>query len=141
MSAQPVTYRLEYANRPWTTNGERASNRWERAKLVKEWRGVFYWLAKQQQIPALDHADITVEVFQKNGRLQDVAAANPAVKAAIDGLVDAGVFPDDSSQFVRSIKFLAPQRGKNALILHLEGQASDSSTQPKLVSTPLGETT
>lgn len=113
----PRWWVLEYPARPWTTNAERRGHRYERAALTKEWRGAFYWLAKVQQIPALGTVTIMVEPLQARGPLQDTAACNPAVKAAIDGLVDAGVIPDDSGQFVRGITFLPARKLKDALVL------------------------
>ena len=41
--------------------------------------------------------------------MPDVAACYPTVKAAIDGLVDAGVVPDDGPFNVTRITFRAPQ--------------------------------
>ena len=41
--------------------------------------------------------------------MPDVAACYPAVKAAIDGLVDAGVVPDDGPFNVMRITFRAPE--------------------------------
>jgi crossover junction endodeoxyribonuclease RusA len=113
-------YSLEYPKRPWTTNFERSKNRWVRANLTKEWRSAFMLLARQKKIPKLNQIEIEVEVWLKGGRLQDVAACNPAVKAAIDGLVDAGVIEDDSPEYLKSIKFYAPQRGRNSLVLHIK---------------------
>ena len=89
--SEQVIYRLEFTQRPWTTNAERAGNRWERASLVKQWRGAFELLAKSEKIPPMSWISVTVEPHQKGGRLQDVGACNPAVKAAIDGIVDAGI--------------------------------------------------
>ncbi len=114
-------YRLEFEKRPWTTNAERAGNRWERASLTKEWREAFAWLARSEEIPPMRWLSVTVEPHQKGGRLQDVGACNPAVKAAIDGLVDAGVLPDDSPEFVRSLIFLPPLKDKNSLVIYLRG--------------------
>lgn len=118
---EQTIYRLEFNQRPWTTNAERAGNRWERASLVKEWRHGFELLAKSEKIPPMSWITVTVEPHQKGGRLQDVGACNPAVKAAIDGIVDAGVLPDDSSQFVRSLTFLPPVKGKNSLVIYIRG--------------------
>ena len=118
---EQIIYRLEFDKRPWTTNAERAGNRWERASLTKEWREAFAWLAKAEQIPAMSWISVTVEPHQKGGRLQDVGACNPAVKAAIDGLVDAGILPDDSPEYVRSLIFLPPQRDKNSLVIYIRG--------------------
>lgn len=117
----PQTWTLEFAQRPWTTNAERKGNRWQRHDIVKVWRGAFFWLAKQHRIPPLEWASFTIEPYQHGGRLQDTGAQHPAVKAAIDGLVDAKVLTDDSPEYVRSITFLPTQRGKNALVLHVEG--------------------
>lgn len=118
---EQLVYRLELAQRPWTTNGERAGNRWERAELVKTWRSAFHVLAKSEKIPEMEWISVTVEPHQKGGRLQDVGACNPAVKAAIDGIVDAGVLPDDSPQYMKSLIFLAPQNDRNSLVLYIRG--------------------
>jgi crossover junction endodeoxyribonuclease RusA len=117
-----MLYRLEFSKRPWTTNAERAGNHWERARLVKEWRNAFHLLAKEAKIPPMKWMAVTAEPFSDaKGRQQDVAACNPAVKAAIDGLVDAGILPDDSPQYLTSVTFLSPKKNKNALVLYLRG--------------------
>lgn len=118
---EQVFYRLEFEQRPWTTNAERAGNRWERAALTKTWRQAFELLAKSEKIPPMSWISVTVEPHQKGGRLQDVGACNPAVKAAIDGIVDAGILPDDSSQYMRSLIFLPPQKDKNSLVIYIRG--------------------
>jgi hypothetical protein len=117
-----TTWILEFPERPWTTNAERKGNKWDRHRLVKQWRGGFYWLAKNAEIPPLHWAQFTIEPYQHGGRLQDTGAQHPAVKAAIDGLVDAKVLVDDSPEYVRYIKYLPTQRGKNSLVLIVEGE-------------------
>jgi len=116
-----ISYTLCLSQKPWTTNAERAGNRWQRAELVKTWRNAFKFLAIQQKIPMLTDVTITAQPYQKLGRLQDVGACNPAVKAAIDGLVDAGVMQDDSPEFLNAITFLQPIRAQNALTLEITG--------------------
>jgi crossover junction endodeoxyribonuclease RusA len=118
---EQTIYRLEFNQRPWTTNAERASNRWERAKLTKEWRTAFELLAKSERIPPMSWITVTAEPHQKGGRSQDVGACNPAVKAAVDGLVDAGILVDDSPEFVRSLVFLPPKKDKNSLVIYIRG--------------------
>jgi crossover junction endodeoxyribonuclease RusA len=118
---EQLIFRLEFNQRPWTTNAERAGNRWERAELVKTWRTAFALLAKSEGLPVMSWISVTAEPHQKGGRLQDVGACNPAVKAAIDGLVDAGILPDDSSQYMRSLIFLPPKNDKNSLVLYIRG--------------------
>ena len=118
---EQVFYRLEFNQKPWTTNAERAGNRWQRAELTKTWRKAFELLAKSEKIPPMSWISVTVQPHQKGGRLQDVGACNPAVKAAIDGIVDAGILPDDSSQYVRSLIFLPPIKGKDSLVIYIRG--------------------
>lgn len=118
---EQLVYRLEFNQRPITTNAERAGNRWERAKVTKEWREAFAWLAKAEQVPQMSWISVTVEPHQKGGRLQDVGACNPSAKAAIDGLVDAGILPDDSPEYVRSLIFLPPHKDKNSLVIYIRG--------------------
>lgn len=113
---------LTYWKKPITTNTERAGNRWGRAESTKEWRETFTWLARKEKIPAMKWINVTAQPFQKMGRLQDTAACNPSVKAAIDGLVDAGVIPDDSGEYVRMIIFMPPLRGADRLTLMIEGE-------------------
>lgn len=112
---------VEYNEKPWTHNAERRMNMHVRGKIVKQWRTDFCLLAKHQKIPRLMSAQISVVPYQKRGKLQDVAACAPAAKAAIDGLVDAGVLPDDSSKFVTAIEFCAPERGDDKLVLVIVG--------------------
>lgn len=112
---------LVYHARPWTINEERAKNRWVRADRTREWRQAFFWLAKAQKIPCLTDCVIIATPYQEKGRMQDVAACVPAVKAAIDGIVDAGVLIDDAPTHLKAITFNQPQKGKPALKLEING--------------------
>jgi len=105
-----------------TTNAERKGNRWGRAEHVKEWRAAFAWLARKHEVPRMAWISVVAQPAQKRGRLQDTAACNPSVKAAIDGLVDAGIVPDDTGHYVREITFLPCVRGDDALTLIIKGE-------------------
>lgn len=96
---------LFYPVRPWTTNRDRNLYPFARAKLIKEWRGAFTELAQEANIPELEvlFIEVTPQVPTRN--FQDTAACNPASKAAIDGLIDAGVMEDDSKQWLKWILF------------------------------------
>lgn len=125
----PRRFVLEYTARPWTTNAERKGNHWERAARTKEWRQAFAWLAHSQRIPALTQVEIIAEPFQAKGILADTAACHPAVKAAIDGIVDAGVIPDDNPKHLLAITFLPTRKGKDALVLTIT-ETTETSTTP-----------
>jgi crossover junction endodeoxyribonuclease RusA len=107
---------LEYEVRPWTLNNERKLHHMKRAKLVKEWRDEFCSLAQENMLPHFVACEVTAQPYVLNARYrQDVGACFPAVKAAIDGLVDAGVLLDDNANIVTKLTFLAPELGRDAL--------------------------
>jgi 1-acyl-sn-glycerol-3-phosphate acyltransferase len=104
------TFGVEHRARPFTTNHiyGRVSRHAERNRLVQEWREAFAWLAKEAKLPKLEACVIYAWPMLRDRRVQDVAACNPSVKAAIDGLVDAGVLEDDDPRFVRALAFGPP---------------------------------
>ena len=53
--------------------------------------------ARAARIPPMARARITVHVHGRTRARTDPANAYPAVKACIDGLVDAGILPDDDA--------------------------------------------
>jgi hypothetical protein len=117
-----MNFVLSYRKKPLTTNKERAGHRWARAEHVKEWRTAFALMAREKGIPSMRWVNVTAQPFQSKGRLQDTAACNPSVKAAIDGLIDAGILPDDDGAHVRMITFLPCQRGDDQLTIIIQGE-------------------
>jgi len=102
-------WNLEYQARPITMNWiyGRAS-RAERNNANQEWRGAFALLAREQKIPTLTRIQVTAWPMLRDRRIQDVGACFPAVKAAIDGLVDADVVPEDEPRYVTMIAMGPP---------------------------------
>jgi crossover junction endodeoxyribonuclease RusA len=111
----PARWYLEDHERPWTMNKERTWHWSKRAKVTKETRERFFWLAKEEGIPKLIKAQIDVVPLTKNsgGPTADVGACYPAAKAAIDGLVDAGVIEDDNDRYITKICFYAAVNSKH----------------------------
>lgn len=99
--------------RPWTLNAERSGSRhrhWaETRRLTAEWREAFAWIARQQKRIRLERVEIEALVVMR-GRLADAGNHLPSVKAAIDGLVDAGVLVDDGPEYVTRLILNAPRR-------------------------------
>lgn len=62
----------------------------------------------------MEACEIIVEPVLENRRWQDTAACFPSAKAAIDGLIDAGVIDDDTPDIVPSITFKRPILGEQA---------------------------
>jgi len=117
-----MAYTLRYERRPPTLNVERQQHRMIRARWVREWRAIFNALALEAEIPPLPAISVTVQPeLRHRGSMPDTGACIGAAKAAIDGLVDAGVIPDDSPRFVHRLTFEAPVvTGVDALELVIE---------------------
>lgn len=116
---------VTFVEKPWTTNEERRSRHWAtRAQRTKQWREAFYQAIRPYvlEVGRWESVRITVQPWQRRGKLADVAAHNPAAKAAIDGIVDAGLIVDDSPKYLLAVTFLPPARGEDALTLTLEGE-------------------
>jgi hypothetical protein len=127
-----TVYTLRYEKRPWTLNSERqgghqgrkgGGGHFGRASRTKEWREKFAELAADCR--PLRSIEVVVLPEVRNKVMPDTGACIGAAKAAIDGLVDAGVIPDDGPRFVRRLTFLAPVvTGVDALVLRIEGDAA-----------------
>lgn len=78
---------------------------------TKDWRA---WAKKTAQDEDMQPMRVPVTVtathLRKNrGAMPDTGAPILAVKAVIDGLVDAGVLPEDGPSVVRRLVFEAPE--------------------------------
>ena len=73
----------------------------ERARRVKALRARAFWLARAKRlIPADGRALVVAGVQASVARRSDPANASATTKPLLDGLVDAGVFPDDDHTHV-----------------------------------------
>ena len=112
---------LEDPGRPKTMNDYRTLHFQRRAAYDREVRERFGWLARQARIPHLDAITVTAHPVCRHKPIPDVGACYPAAKAAIDGLVDVGVIPDDCEPYVELLAFAPPTIGdRDALILVIE---------------------
>jgi Holliday junction resolvase RusA-like endonuclease len=71
--------------------------RHERTKAIRE---AAYLLTRQARVPALVRAHIVCEYRPPDRRRRDVHNLFGSAKAAIDGVVDAGVITDDSDAYL-----------------------------------------
>lgn len=124
-------WELTYHDKHWTTNKDRNLHHHARAKLIKKWRVKFCELAKEANIPELEVMYIEVIPNVATRNFQDTAACNPAAKAAIDGIVDAGVVPDDSKEWLHWILFhpCVHTRGEYSLTIKVIGKILDKDDQ------------
>lgn len=98
--------------RPWTANAERRWHHHERARHVREARERWRWLTTAERVPHLEAISIVAQPLSSTRRWRpDVAACFPTVKAAIDGIVDAGVIDDDDDRHLFAVTFLPVLHG------------------------------
>lgn len=103
-------YDLRLEAKPLLMNAERRMHHHQRAKIMREWRQAFHTLAIVNRVPPCARVGIDVVHTVVKGNLPDAGACFPAVKAAVDGIVDAGVIPDDGPACVAWIRFHAPRK-------------------------------
>jgi hypothetical protein len=108
--------------RPLTINAVAAMHRMKWARRTSATRALWWGLALEAHIPRLLRARIVVTPLHADGSSpQDVAACAPEAKAAVDGLVDARVLPDDGPAHLEAITFLpALVEGVDGLQLRIE---------------------
>jgi len=77
-------------------------------------------LARAARIPPAEQAWITVVLHPHNRRRLDPHNWGPSAKAGIDGLVDAGILPDDDYTHLLAVTFLlGPARPARQIALHI----------------------
>lgn len=94
--------------RPWSLNDERAGHWRARAERTKRWRHAFAILARAEGRELELEVPVVIEATPLGVR-GDAGNHLPAVKAAVDGLVDAGWLADDSPRYVAALLLRAPE--------------------------------
>lgn len=97
-----------------------------RAELTKNLRTLVWLLARDAGVPALRRAHVVAEYRPPDRRRRDVHNLYPSAKAAVDGLIDAGVLPDDSDRYLvgPDMRFGGIEPG-GQLLLHITELASE----------------
>ena len=113
--------RMPWARPPLSANDRR--HRMARAKLIAQVRSDAGWVVKGARVPACSRVTVGLVYVPSIRRKRD-GGENYAdtLKAAIDGVVDAGVVPDDTPEYViRLMPVVAPvDRGDHGVFLTLE---------------------
>lgn len=111
----------------WLTSNQRMGW-WEKARrsrLLREYAG---WLgASVARRPMFDRCEVEALIAYPSSRRADPANASPTVKALIDGLTDAGYWPDDDSKHVTAVTYRRDpeksRRGTYKVTLRIKGVA------------------
>lgn len=99
-TAPPAIFELEL---PWSSPPLSLNHRrhWRAtAKLTRSIRQVVHVLAVQARIGRHERVRVTLHYQPRDARVRDEENNVPTLKACCDGLVDAGIVPDDSPQFM-----------------------------------------
>ena len=114
------TIQLPYSTPPLTLNGRQ---HWAtKATAIREVRGTVATLARVLRIPACQRIHVELHYVPRDSRRRDQDNIVATLKPCIDGLVDAGVIPDDSPQYVTWVPpVIDPADHNNPhLYLHIE---------------------
>lgn len=99
-------------------NTNKRYNRFFKADLTKQWRTTTGLLAKQQELPAMDSpVRIIAHIWKPRGGRYDPNNWADTTKACVDGLVDAGMLPDDSHREVIGPDHRHGGKGEPAIVL------------------------
>lgn len=86
--------------RPVTANEVRNSHWRKTQPYLAEFRRTAQVLARIHRIPKSDHITVRLMAYPPDKRRRDASNLMPTQKACVDGLVDAGIVPDDTAEFV-----------------------------------------
>ena len=104
---------------PWINANAR--DHWtKKGRLTRSWRSASAAWAKHQKLrPVTQPVVIVATVVKTNSRRFDVENLAPTVKAAIDGLRDSGVLPEDDTRWVTEVRLRAgdPERAASLSLL------------------------
>jgi len=87
----------------WINANNRRRTHWRvDAQRTSDWRQAAAWAAKAAKLPALGPSRVVGELWVSARRRARIDPTNYSLtgKAAVDGLVDAGIWPDDNSEWV-----------------------------------------
>lgn len=83
---------------------------WPQVRAAKKQVGdTVAWLTRQAGIKNLSPSQVSVKWFVPDKRRRDVDSLGPFAKAALDGMVDAGVWPGDDSKWVTELRLSIDQ--------------------------------
>lgn len=99
--ARPPSWRVELPVGTFLLNDNQRLNKWRKAEYIDLIRRACGFAALAAKVPAFQRIHVFYVVHPATkGRRRDPGNWSPTAKAGIDGLVDAGVVPDDNSDRV-----------------------------------------
>lgn len=103
------TIDVNVCGRPLTLNGVHKMHPIAATKARHIWRDAATYLARAARIPAIAGMDVEVQAHYPNrAHWADIDGTAITVKGIIDGIVLAGVVPDDSPRWFHRLTILSP---------------------------------
>jgi hypothetical protein len=98
----PRTWTFTIHGRAWSANHDHEIGRWGVTEQRAQWKKSAFYLAKHTKIPPLRSARLNLKIHLRNGRRADPQnyPSGSSLKGLIDGLVAAGVVPDDRPPYL-----------------------------------------
>ena len=103
-----TTLVIDWLGRPHTSNLERQKHWRALSPIHKQWREAGAQAAMVACVGSLGPSEVTAQARYRQNRMTDPDACAPALKCVIDGLVDRGVWPDDTAAWIRRVSYLPP---------------------------------
>lgn len=120
-----MIYRLTLPNMAYPTLNTRRSKLHDGGTL-KQWREAAGWAARQQIGRRLTHPTVRLHFYPGDNRKRDRINLALVHKAAVDGLVDAGIMEDDSPEFMdEMMPAIHPGKGERQWVLEVVEHADD----------------
>lgn len=93
------TYRIEIPARTVLITSNQRLNRYVQAERVKALRNTGFAMARAAKVPPMERAHIFYVLHpDTKSRRRDPGNWSPSAKALVDGIVSAGVLPDDNHE-------------------------------------------
>lgn len=122
--AEAWTIRLPYQRPPLSANQRL---HWAaKARLTREIRRDSALLIRAAGVPPCERVKVRVLWCVADRRRRDPSNVMPTQKAVVDGLVDAGVVPDDTPDFVveEMPHIMLVEKGETGLFLQVVGRVA-----------------
>jgi Holliday junction resolvase RusA-like endonuclease len=99
------TWTLVYNQVPVSQNSKEWRQGWSQYQVRKDWKEQTFWLCKEQRIPPLERVRVEAVIFFRTAQRRDYDNYGTLFKPLMDGLVLAGVIPDDCHPYVERQRF------------------------------------
>ena len=96
---EPRVWALEIPNQPYSTPNSR--EHWARkARKARDWRHATAMIARARKVPPCRRIRVALDLWPHDRRRRDADNLLLVLKWCLDGLRDAGVIEDDTSEYV-----------------------------------------